>query len=103
MKVTDIYFFITAVSIPEWPDNIHNALTIGLYFTLLRYQPWDWSQIQFMGQLGRMLPALYRTDAEGGRDILRQFWCACDWIATMTLGLVRTLLSAENWTKLLSV
>ena len=28
VKVKNIYFFITAGYIPEWPDNIHKALTI---------------------------------------------------------------------------
>ena len=48
VKVTDIYFFITSGSIPEWNSNMHKALTIGLYFILLRNQPWYWSQVQFM-------------------------------------------------------
>ena len=39
VKVTDIYFFIPAGSIPEWPDNMHKALKIGLYLPLLRHQP----------------------------------------------------------------
>ena len=49
VKVIYIYLFIPAGSIPEWPANMHDDLTIGLYFTLLRHQPWDWSQVQVMG------------------------------------------------------
>ena len=49
VKVTNIYFFLPAVSIHEWPANMHEDLKIGLYFTLLRHQPWYWSQVQFMG------------------------------------------------------
>ena len=33
VKVIDIYFFIPAGSIPEWPANMHEALTIGLYIS----------------------------------------------------------------------
>ena len=33
MKVTDIYFFITTGSIPEWISNMHEALTIGIYIS----------------------------------------------------------------------
>ena len=40
VKVTYIYFFIPAGSIPECPDNMYWALTIGLYLPLLRHQPW---------------------------------------------------------------
>ena len=44
-KVTDIYLFINADSIPELPANMHKALTVGLYLPLPRHQPWDWYQI----------------------------------------------------------
>ena len=96
VKVTDIYVFVPAGSIPEWPANMHEALTVGLYVTFLRHQPCDWSHFQFIVQLGSMLSALHRTDTAGERDILRQFWCARNWIATITSGFVRTLLSAET-------
>ena len=35
VKVTDMYLFILAGSIPECPDNMNEALTIGIYFPLL--------------------------------------------------------------------
>ena len=31
LKVTDIYLFIPAGSITEWPANMQEALTIGIY------------------------------------------------------------------------
>ena len=73
VKVTDVYLFILAGYIPEWPDTMHKSLTIGSYFNLLKHQPWYWSQVQFMGRLGIMLSVLHHTDAAGGRDILCQF------------------------------
>ena len=39
VKVADIYFFIPAGSIPEWPANMHEALTIGLYLTFSDTNP----------------------------------------------------------------
>ena len=101
VKVADIYFFIPAGSIPECPANMHEALTIGLYFTFIIHQPWDWYQVQFRGRLGSMLSALCRTELAGGRDFLRRFWCAHNWIATIPSGLAHTLLLAETWHKLL--
>ena len=32
VKVTDIYFFIPAGYIPKWPTNMHEDLTVDLYF-----------------------------------------------------------------------
>ena len=65
-KVTYIYFFIPAGSTPEWPSNMQEARKIGLYFFFLIHQPWDLTQVQFMGQLGITLSALHRTDSAGG-------------------------------------
>ena len=55
LKVRDIYLFIPAGYIPECSANTHEALKIDLYFPLLRHQPWDCYQVQFMGKLGSML------------------------------------------------
>ena len=49
VNLTYIYFFITTGSIPEWPNNMNEALKIGPYLPLFRHQPWYWSQVQFMG------------------------------------------------------
>jgi hypothetical protein len=96
VKVTDLYFFIPACATPEWPLNMHEALTIGLYFPLLRFNPWDWSNITFMGRLGGTLSALYHADPTNGGDLLRQFWAARAWITTMPSGMVCSMLSAET-------
>ena len=63
---------------------MHEDVTIVIYFPLLRHQPWDWYQVHFMGRLVSMMSALHRTESVGGRYILRQFWCARNFIATMT-------------------
>jgi hypothetical protein len=92
VKVTDLYFFIPSGAIPEWPLNMHKALTIGLYFPLLRFNLWDWSNVPFMGRLGGgTLSALYCTaltrQMEGiffanfgqpvlGLPICHRAWCA---------------------------
>jgi hypothetical protein len=39
VKVTDLYFFIPSGAIREWPINMHEALTIDLYFLLFRFNP----------------------------------------------------------------
>jgi hypothetical protein len=103
VKVTDLYFFIPSGAIPEWPLNMHEALTIGLYFPLLRLNPWDWSNVPFMGRLGGTLSALYRADPTNGGDPLRQFWAVRAWITTMPSGMVCSLLLAETWHKFLGV
>jgi hypothetical protein len=39
MKNVDLYFFVPIGAIPDWPRSMHEGLTIGLYFPLLRYEP----------------------------------------------------------------
>jgi hypothetical protein len=41
VNTVDLYFFVPVGAIPAWPRSMHEGLTIGLYFPLLRYDPWD--------------------------------------------------------------
>jgi hypothetical protein len=41
IKIVDLYFFIPAGAIEQWPSNMHEGLTIGLYYPLLRNAPYD--------------------------------------------------------------
>jgi hypothetical protein len=103
IKIVDLYFFIPAGDIEQWPSNMHEGLTIGLYFPLLRNAPYDLNKVPFMGKLGSTLSALYSSDAARGGNLLRQFWEACAWITTMPPRMVCALLSSEIWHLLFSV
>jgi hypothetical protein len=61
VKNVDLYFFITVGANAQWPTSMHEGLTIGVYFPLLGYNPWEWSKVSFMGKLGSTLSALFRT------------------------------------------
>jgi hypothetical protein len=39
VKNVDLYFFAPVGAIPAWSRSIHEGLTIGLYFPILRYDP----------------------------------------------------------------
>jgi hypothetical protein len=41
VKTVDLYLFVPVGAMPDWPRSMHEGLTIGLYFPLLRYEPWD--------------------------------------------------------------
>jgi hypothetical protein len=41
VKTIDLYFFVPVGAIPAWPRSMYEGITIGLYFPLLRYEPWD--------------------------------------------------------------
>jgi hypothetical protein len=75
---------------------MHEGLTFGVYFPLLRSNPWEWLNVSFMGELGSTLSALYRTDAARAGYLLREFWSARTWIATMPQHMVRRLLLSET-------
>jgi hypothetical protein len=103
VKNVDLYFFIPVGAIAQWPTSMHEGLTVGVYFPLLRSNPWEWSNVSFMGKLGSTLSALYRTDAARAGHLLREFWSARTWIATMPQSMVRRLLLSETWHTLLGV
>jgi hypothetical protein len=71
VKNVDLYFFIPVGAIDQWPTSMHEGLTSGVYFPLIRSNPWEWSNISFMGKLGSTLSALYRTDAARAGHLLR--------------------------------
>jgi hypothetical protein len=103
LKTVDFYFFVHVGAIPAWPSSMHEGLTIGLYFPLLRYEPWDWKNVPFMGKFGSTLSALYHTNPSRARDLLREFWKARTWVATMSQRMVSSMLSPKIWHRLLSV
>ena len=67
---------------------MHEVLTIGVYFTFLRYNPWQWSNVPFMGKLGITLSSildhqyldLHYATKHGAltdtlRDVAQASWC----------------------------
>ena len=101
-KTVDIYFRIPAGSLPGWPDEMHEALTIGLYFPTFRHRPWDWRNVGWMGELGRLLSGMFKGDPARGRNILHNFWNATSPVGDLSPGMVWRLLSAPSWVPLCS-
>jgi hypothetical protein len=101
IKIVYLYFFIPAGAIEQWPSNMHEGLTSGLYFPLLINAPYDWNKVPFMGKLGSTLSALYSSDTEMGGNLLLQFWEDRAWIAIMPPRMVRALLLSATWDRLL--
>ena len=100
-RIVDVYFQIPAGGIPEWPSQMHEPLTIGLYLPLFRFQPWDWKRVPFLVPFGCALSAMYRTGDTSAGDHLRKFWSASARIASMPEGLVRNLLQNPSWYRFL--
>jgi hypothetical protein len=44
VRNVDLYFFIPVGAIAQWPTSMHEGLTLGVYFPLLRHNPWEWSK-----------------------------------------------------------
>ena len=103
VKIIDLYFFIPASAIEQWPSNIHEGLTIGLYFPLLLNAPYYWNKFPFMGKLGITLSALYRSETARNGNLLHKLFEACAWVAIIPPRMVRTLLSSATWHQLFRV
>ena len=70
VNIVDLYFFIPDGAIEKWPSNMHEGLTIGIYFPFLINAPYDWNKVLFMGKLGSKLSALYSSDTARSGNIL---------------------------------
>jgi hypothetical protein len=96
-RIVDVYFHIPAGSIPEWPIEMHESLTVGLYLPLFRYQPWDWKRVPFMVPFGNTMSSMHRIGDTSARDILREFWEASSGVTNLPKGLVRQMLQDPSW------
>jgi hypothetical protein len=102
-RCVDFYFFIPAGSIPAWPASMHEPLTLGLYFPLLRFGPWDWKRVKFLVPFGIALSMMYKTGDPSAGNLLCKFWAASSWVAGMPERLVRDLLLHPFWQRFLDI
>jgi hypothetical protein len=85
----------------EWPAEMHEPLLIGFSLPLLRCYPWRWGRSPAVVAFARTVSAVFKTDNNYGRDLLREFWRVARRLPTLPDGLVRELLSGRNWRRLL--
>jgi hypothetical protein len=100
-RIVDLYFVLPAGSIAEWPDNMYEPLTVGLYLPLFRHQPWDWKQVSFMVPFGIALSSMYKDGDPSAGNLLRQFWVSSTRIPNLSERMVRNLLQNSTWRRFL--
>ena len=100
-RVVDFYMTIPAGSIPEWPESMHEPLTVGFYFPLLRYQPWDWKRVPFLVPFGATLLQMFKHRDPSARDNLCQFWASATKAPSLPQRLVSGLLQDPSWRRFL--
>jgi hypothetical protein len=101
-KIVDFYFVVPAGAITEWPANMHEALTVGIYLPLCRYRPWSWKRVPFVVPLGIALSKMHKTGDPTARDLLRKIWRASARVAVMPESVVRDVLQSPGWHRLLT-
>jgi hypothetical protein len=84
-----------------WPAEMHEALLMGFSLPLLRCYPWRWGRSPAVVAFARTVSAVFKTNEHYGRDLLRQFWRASGRIPSLPDGVVRWLLSSNDWRRLL--
>lgn len=89
--IVDFYFRIPPGSIPEWPENMHEPLTVGFYLPLFRHEPWDWKQVPFVASFRSAMSSMHKA----WRNSLR--------VTSMPKGVVRNLLQSRSWRKFLNL
>lgn len=97
-KVADVFFRIPAGCIPEWGEDMHEPLTIGIFLPSFSYEPWDWSKVPWLGSFGRALSAMFKTRDPRARYYLHEFWANATRLSDMPESVVQPLLLNASWT-----
>jgi hypothetical protein len=103
IRVVDVYFQIAPGTIDEWPTAMHEPLTVGLFFPLLRNRPWSWKRVPFMAALGVTLSKMYKTGDPDAGFVLRKFWSRALGTPFMPKSLVSDLLQGSSWRRFLNL
>jgi hypothetical protein len=102
-SVTDCHFTIPAGAIPQWPKEMHEPLTVGIYLPLFRCQPWDWKRVPFLVPMGISLSKMHKEDPASARSLLCQFWSATKQVPRVRTGVLRVLLQNAAWHRFLGL
>ena len=102
-QAVDFYFVIPAGAIPEWPESMHEPLTVGVYFPLLRHRPWDWKHVPLLAAFGAEMSSLCKAHQPSAGSHLRELWAARAWVAGMPERVVRDLLQGTTWRQFLGM
>jgi hypothetical protein len=103
IRVTDFYFTIPAGSIPEWPIEMFEPLTVAVYLPLFRCRPWDWKRVPFLVPLGITLSQMYKESPASTRPLLRKFWSATKQVSVVRESLLRGMLQDGTWYRFLGL
>jgi len=102
-RVVDFHFVVPAGAADSWPAWMHEPPTVGIYLPLLRYQPWGWRAVPFLVPFSFSMSAMYKAGDSSTGSVLREFWEARVWIASMLERLVRDLLQSRSWRQFLDI
>ena len=87
-RTVDLYFTVEP-GCGVWPLHMHEPCLIGLCLPLLKYEPWSWRLVPSMVGLTRALCAVHKKGEPHPGDLLRKFWRARSWIASLQKSVMR--------------
>jgi hypothetical protein len=102
-RITDFHFTIPAGSIPQWPADMFEPLTVAVYLPLFRCQPWDWKRVPFVVPLGIALSKMHKESPASSRALLRQFWSATKQVPIVRQSVLRIVLQERLWFRFLGL
>lgn len=77
MKVADLCFYVPVGSIPEWNENMHEPLMIGVILPFLSHRPWQLRRSPQVLAVESKLREVWKSKTRNERDILRELWNLC--------------------------
>ena len=94
-KSADVLFDIPA-GVSFWKKEMHEPLTLALYFPYLHRSPWELKGSKLMVDMGRKLHGLFKTDESLGFDLLSELCIQARGLDSLPFHLLRKVLSGRR-------
>jgi hypothetical protein len=91
-KSADLMFEVP-VGHPIWPTEMHEPLTIALFFPYLNRCPWELRRSKLMVEVGRQVQRLLKDDPPAARNILSELFKLAGRMDSMQIRELRRVLS----------
>ena len=91
-KSADLMFEVP-VGHPIWPTEMHEPLTIALFFPYLNRCPWELRRSKLMVEVGRQVQGLLKDDPPAARNILSELFKLAGRMDSMQIRELRRVLS----------
>ena len=79
-----------------WPADMHESLTLALFFPFIASKPWELRRCKFMVEMESKLQKVLKSGDSSGRSILSELCSTTSSLGTLSIRSLRELLSCKR-------